>query len=176
MLYIKNKASLEQKFFTNSFFALCFLLLCRLISMWFVPLNDTTEARYGEIARKMLETGNWVTPQHDYGVPFWAKPPLSTWLSALSMKCFGVNEFAVRLPGLLLSIGILWLIWGLAKKQSGPVVARASILILAGTLYFFLDAGTARNLRVRFCSVHVQYLHAQAYIFMYYIHIYIILY
>ncbi len=69
--------------------------------MCFIPLNDVSEARYAEIARKMLETGNWVTPQHDYGVPFWAKPPLSTWLSAFSMKLFGVNEFAARLPGLL---------------------------------------------------------------------------
>ncbi|MFI4963022.1 MAG: ArnT family glycosyltransferase, partial [Legionellales bacterium] len=100
------------------------------------------EARYGEIARKMLETGNWVTPQHAYGVPFWAKPPLSTWLSALSMHFFGVNELAVRLPGLLLSLGILWLVWGLAKKHSGEVSAWVSTLVLAGTMYFFLDAGT----------------------------------
>lgn len=48
----------------------------------FFPLFDTTESRYAEIARKMLETGNWVTLQQDYGVPFWAKPPLSIWLSA----------------------------------------------------------------------------------------------
>lgn len=142
MLNVKNDDVIKQKFFTNTMFVLIFLLLCRIVASYFIPLNDSTEARYGEIARKMLETGNWVTLQHAYGVPFWAKPPLSSWLSALSMRVFGVNEFAARLPGLLLSIGILWLVWDLAKKHSGELTATLATLILASTLYFFLDAGT----------------------------------
>ena len=67
---------------------------------------DSTESRYAEIARKMLETGDWLMPQFDYGVPFWGKPPLSTWLSAASMAVFGVNEFAARLPSLALLVGL----------------------------------------------------------------------
>ena len=137
-----NDELINQNFVKNAWFVLIFLLLCRIVASYFIPLNDSTEARYGEIARKMLETGNWVTLQHDYGIPFWAKPPLSSWLSAISMKLFGVNEFAVRLPGLLLSISILALIWDLAKKHSGVVIATAATVILAGTFYFFLDAGT----------------------------------
>lgn len=142
MFDVKNNQWNSLKFSTKSLSVLIFLLLCRMLSMWLIPLNDSTEARYGEIARKMLETGNWVTLQHDYGVPFWAKPPLSTWLSAMSMGAFGVNEFAVRLPGLLLSFGILWLVWFLAKKHSGSVVAMVATLVLASSLYFFLGAGT----------------------------------
>lgn len=142
VLNIENDKLLQRQFLNHALFVLSFLLICRVVSMCFIPLNDVSEARYAEIARKMLETGNWVTLFHDYGVPFWAKPPLSTWLSALSMKLFGVNEFAARLPGLLLSIGTLWLVWDLAKKHSGQTVATLTVLILAGTLYFFLDAGT----------------------------------
>ncbi|STY30137.1 dolichyl-phosphate-mannose-protein mannosyltransferase [Legionella wadsworthii] len=137
-----NEKQSQQQFFNNALFALIFLLVCRVISMCFIPLNDVSEARYAEIARKMLETGNWVTPLHDYGVPFWAKPPLSTWLSAFSMKLFGINEFAVRLPGLLLSLATLWLIWDLTRKHSGSVIAMMTALVLAGTLDFFLNAGT----------------------------------
>jgi hypothetical protein len=51
-----------------------------------------------------------VGPQIDYGVPFWAKPPMSTWLSALSIKIFGVNEFAVRFPALVISLILLYLL------------------------------------------------------------------
>lgn len=91
---------IQQKFFSYTLFVLVVLLICRLIANYFFPLFDTTESRYAEIARKMLETGNWVTLQQDYGVPFWAKPPLSIWLSAFFMQLLGVNEFAVRLPGL----------------------------------------------------------------------------
>lgn len=122
--------------------ALLTLLVLRLLLMWYLPLTDTTEARYAEIARKMLETGNWVTPLHDYGVPFWAKPPLSTWLSAASMGLFGVNELAARLPALLLSLGTLWLLADLALRHSGREVALAAALLLAGGLLFFGAAGT----------------------------------
>lgn len=136
------KATFNSPFCLKSFFACLLLLICRVVSMIWIPLNDVSEARYAEIARKMLETGNWVTLQHDYGVPFWAKPPLSTWMSALSMSLFGVNEFAVRLPGLLCSLIVLGLIWHLAQKQKGHLNALLNVLVLSGTFYFFLNAGT----------------------------------
>lgn len=132
----------DNSFYKHSFIVLLFLLISRLLAMYFIPLNDSTEARYGEIARIMLETGDWITPMQSYGEPFWAKPPLSTWASALSMSLFGVNEFAARLPSLLFSIGILWLVWDLAKKRSGDQVAMIATLVLAGCLFFFLNAGT----------------------------------
>ena len=108
-------------------FVLLYLLVTRLFSMAWVPLNDPTESRYAEIARIMLETNNWVTPMHQYGVPFWAKPPLSVWLSAFSMKLFGVNPFAARLPGMLLSIAIMGLVFSVAKKTRGSLVAWVAI-------------------------------------------------
>ena len=68
---------------------------------------DKTEARYGEIARLMAETGEWVVLQIDYGVPFWAKPPLSTWASALSIRLFGTHIFCTApLLARLFGIGI----------------------------------------------------------------------
>jgi len=60
-------------------------------------LNEPDEGRYGEIAREMLETGNWLVPQFWYE-PHLDKPPMTYWVEALSMKLFGLNEWAVRLP------------------------------------------------------------------------------
>ncbi len=121
---------------------LFFLLAARLLAMYSIPLNDTTEARYGEIARIMQETGNWITPMHHYGEPFWAKPPLSIWLSALSIKWFGVNQLAARIPGMLLSIGVLFLVFGWVKQHTGEASARWSVLVLASSIFFFINAGT----------------------------------
>lgn len=121
---------------------LIFLLITRFIAMWLIPLNDSTEARYAEIARKMLETGDFITPLHDYGIPFWAKPPLSTWLSALSMGLFGVNEWAARLPSFFLSIAVLALVYYLAERMRGRFYALTATLILAGSFVFYLDIGT----------------------------------
>ena len=121
---------------------LLFLLIIRLVAMYLIPLNDPTEARYSEIARIMVETNNWVTPMHQYNVPFLAKPPLSIWLSALFIKAFGVSALNARLPSLLLSIAVLGLIWQVARQRSNPIIPMMAITVLAGNLAFYLDAGT----------------------------------
>ena len=72
----------------------------------------------------MLETGDWLVPQFDYGVPFWGKPPLSTWLSAASMAVFGVNEFAARLPSLLLLAGCGALVYAAARRCAAGATRR----------------------------------------------------
>jgi 4-amino-4-deoxy-L-arabinose transferase-like glycosyltransferase len=132
---------------------LAFMFVARVICSAIVPLTDTTEARYGEIARKMLETGDWITPQHDYGVPFWAKPPLSTWLSAFSMKLLGVNEFAARLPSLLLGIGMLTLVWQWTCARRGRDAALFTTAVLAGTALFFMAGGAVMtDSSLAFCT------------------------
>ena len=95
--------------------------MLRLLTLGSYPLTDTTEARYAEVARKMAELGNWVTPLYDYGVPFWAKPPLTTWLSAISLQMFGVNEFAARLPYFLLAVFIACLVCAVGLGQFADI-------------------------------------------------------
>ena len=116
------------------------LLITRLLTLGFYPLFDTTEARYAEIARKMVELNDWITPWDQYGIAFWAKPPLSFWASATSLKLFGINEFAARLPHFLLGILILWLVWNWLAR-SRPVEALYAIVLLAASLLFFASAG-----------------------------------
>lgn len=108
--------------------ALVCLIVTRLILNALIPVMDQTEARYAEIARLMAETGNWITPQIDYSTPFWAKPPLSTWLSALSIKVFGINEFAVRFPSFAISMLLILLLKPFAKRAKLPLVLPAFIL------------------------------------------------
>ena len=96
------------------------LVAIRLFFIFSLPLMDKTEARYAEIARIMAKTGNWITPQIDYGFPFWAKPPLSTWLSAISIRIFGVTEFAVRLPYFFIGIFLIFLTGRYARLQGLP--------------------------------------------------------
>ncbi len=113
----------------------------RLATLGAYPLLDPTESRYAEIARKMLETGDWLVPQVDYGVPFWGKPPLSTWLSAAAMAAFGVNEFAVRLPSLLLMAGCGALVYRLAALRAGADAALWTLAAFATTALVFISAG-----------------------------------
>lgn len=116
------------------------VLFARLLSLATYPLMDTTEARYAEIGRKMVELGDWVTPWYDYGVPFWGKPPLSFWLTALSFKTFGINEFAARLPHFLLGALVLWLLWQWAALL-GRQVAVYTTVLLTGAVLFLISSG-----------------------------------
>ncbi|MDC5822547.1 ArnT family glycosyltransferase [Vibrio europaeus] len=114
-------------------------LLIRLLTLGAYPLMDTTEARYGEMARLMIETGNWITPQFDYGVPFWGKPPLFTWMSAVGIETFGINEFAVRVPHWIAGVVIL-LFMGLFAKRLG-YSGLITALVLATCGIFSIAAG-----------------------------------
>ena len=115
------------------------LLLIRLFFNSVLPLMDQTEARYAEIARLMYETGNWVVLQIDYGVPFWAKPPLSTWAGALSISLFGVTEFTVRLPYFLACMGIALWIGRYRASEEHPFILPGFILLSIPE--FYLHAG-----------------------------------
>ncbi|QUS60877.1 glycosyltransferase family 39 protein [Synechocystis sp. PCC 7338] len=115
-------------------------IFIRVLTLGLYAVADRTEARYAEIGRKMAETGDWITPQIDYGVPFWGKPPLSTWLTAASFKVFSVNEFAARLSSFLPILLASYLVYLLAKNK-GINYALVSTMILITTLGFFVSSG-----------------------------------
>ena len=128
---------MKKKYSYLFFFS--FIVLIRGFFNLIIPLTDKTEARYSEIARIMSETGNWIVPQIDYGIPFWAKPPLSTWLSAISISIFGENEFFVRLPSLILSLLMVFFISKYIANKKLPFFLPC--LILFSLPEFFLHAG-----------------------------------
>lgn len=117
------------------------VLLLPLISMTVVPFYDTSEPRYAEIARIMVQSGDWITPWFSPGVPFWGKPPLSFWAQALSMKAFGFTEFAGRFPSwicLLLTNAIL--LAGL-RSLRGPRVALWTAIVYSSCALAYISSG-----------------------------------
>lgn len=124
-----------------AFMLIASLLLVRLISLGLYPLFDTTEARYGEIARIMFETQNWVTPQFDYNIPFWGKPPLHTWMSAASFSIFGVSEFTARLPHFIAGLLIVFLVYRFAENLGDKRKALIAAMVLCSCLGFIIAIG-----------------------------------
>ena len=51
-------------------------------------LMDDVDAVQAQIARNMLDSGDWVTARLD-GVPYLEKPPLIYWAMAASTRCSG---------------------------------------------------------------------------------------
>lgn len=125
---------------SHVWWALGVLLGLRLLSLACYPLTDNTEARYAEIGRVMWSQGDWVTPWFDAGVPFWGKPPLSFWTTAVSFGLFGVNEFAARLPHFLTGLLVGWLTWAWGSQWSKQA-AMTTVALLAGSSLMLLASG-----------------------------------
>lgn len=102
-------------------------------------LNEPDEGRYSEIAREMIATGDWLVP-HFWYVPHFDKPPMTYWLVAASMKIFGQNEWAVRLPLALAALSGVLAAWFLGASLGGRRVAVWSVLILQSSLLYFTMA------------------------------------
>lgn len=63
------------------------------------------EGRYAEVARQMLQTGDWITPRLDDTL-FLNKPPLTFWLTATAFEVLGRTEWArvVSVAGVAVSV------------------------------------------------------------------------
>ncbi len=102
-------------------------------------LNEPDEGRYSEIAREMIETGDWLVP-HFWYLPHLDKPPMTYWLVAASMKLFGQNEWAVRLPVALAGISGVWAVFLLGCSMGGRRAGFWGAVILQSSLLYFAMA------------------------------------
>lgn len=80
------------------------VLLVGLARLGDVPLFDVDEGAFSEATRELLASGDWGHTTLN-GEPRWDKPILTYWLQALSVRAFGLGEFALRLPSVLAAWG-----------------------------------------------------------------------
>jgi 4-amino-4-deoxy-L-arabinose transferase-like glycosyltransferase len=118
------------------------LLICALL--WFAGLEYRglfmpDEGRYADIAREMLDSGDWVTPRLN-GLKYFEKPPLQYWATAATFAAFGADEWTARMwPAVtgLLCIAFTAFAARLLSPGSSPGVAA---LVLVGSWGFFLGS------------------------------------
>ena len=130
-----QKSDLHNKQLQVIWVGIAILALIRLVSIGLYPLMETTEARYGEMGRLMLESGDWITPWYDYGVPFWGKPPASIWATRTGLSLFGINEFGARFPHWLFGIITAAGTWYLARRRSNEIATMATAILSASMLF-----------------------------------------
>jgi 4-amino-4-deoxy-L-arabinose transferase-like glycosyltransferase len=103
--------------------------VCLFSGLGALGLVGPDEPRYAAIARAMAETHDWVTPRL-WGSPWFEKPVLYYWAAGISMRIFGVNEFAARLPSALAALLATLAIGWTAVRSYGVATARYVILLL----------------------------------------------
>ncbi len=125
------------------------LLGTALLAFWSLgslPLIDVDEPVYGQVGREMAHAGpaGWLSPR--YGGQLWFdKPPLFYWLTAFSMRVFGVTELAARFPSAGFSVGLVAATYALARRAypSTPSAALWAGFALATSVQFFALARAA---------------------------------
>src|SRR5579872_5021744 len=83
-------------------------------------LMDDVDAVQAQIARNMLDSGDWVTARLD-GVAYLEKPPLIYWTIAVFYKLFGAHDWVARLPVALSAMALCWLtaafgVWAFGRR------------------------------------------------------------
>ena len=112
---------------------------CAFLPFVFSPphLMDDVDAVQAQIARNMLESGDWVTARLN-GVAYLEKSPLIYWIMAVSYKVFGVHDWAARLPLAFINIALCWVTARFALWAFGRRAAIYSGVILATCIGIFL--------------------------------------
>ncbi|MFA6599551.1 MAG: glycosyltransferase family 39 protein [Candidatus Omnitrophota bacterium] len=102
-----------------------------------IPLWSSDEGRYGEIARAMWETRNFIVPRFN-GVDYLDKPVMAPLLTSLAYALTGVNDFGTRLIPALAALLGLGVTWAFARKLFDTATAHLSALVLATTVGYVL--------------------------------------
>jgi 4-amino-4-deoxy-L-arabinose transferase-like glycosyltransferase len=114
------------------------LALAWLASLAARPLYKPDEARYGEIAREMAASGDWVTPRLN-GFKYFEKPPLQYWAGAAAISMFGPRDWAARLwTGLMALLGVALAFQAGRKLFTPKAGALAAAVLASSPLYVLL--------------------------------------
>jgi len=101
------------------------------------PLFDRDEGAFSEASREMIERQDYIsTFLNDQ--PRYDKPILIYWLQVISIKIWGLNEFAVRFPSAIAASFWMLAIFLFMKKKYDKETALASGLIAATSLWVII--------------------------------------
>jgi 4-amino-4-deoxy-L-arabinose transferase-like glycosyltransferase len=133
-----------------------FVLLAASMVAWLgsYPLMQPDEGRNAEVAREMVATGNFAVPYLN-GLPYVDKPVLYFAAAAASLRAFGANEFAARLPSILFTLATAamvawfgWRVWGTRvglaaafMSLSAPLAFGMSRVVILDSLFTMLVVG-----------------------------------
>ena len=98
---------------------------------------DDVDAVQAQIARNMLDSGDWVTARLN-GVAYLEKSPLKYWMIAVSYMVFGAHDWAARIPLALGAIVLCWIVFLMGRWAFSALAGFYAGLILATCIGLWL--------------------------------------
>jgi 4-amino-4-deoxy-L-arabinose transferase-like glycosyltransferase len=109
-----------------------------------VNVMDVDAAQYAAMSREMMQSGSYLQV-FEQGEDYLDKPPMVFWLCSASMKIFGVNNFAYKLPSILFALLAIFSTYRFAHLYYNRTIAQLSALVLATTQSLFLITNDCRT-------------------------------
>jgi 4-amino-4-deoxy-L-arabinose transferase-like glycosyltransferase len=109
-----------------------------------VDTMDEDASQYVSMSREMKESGSYLQV-YEQGKDYLDKPPFLFWINAVSMKVFGENNFAYKLPSILFALLSLFAVYRLAVIFYDERIALLSALILGSSQAVFLITNDVRT-------------------------------
>lgn len=121
-------------------------------------LSTWDEALYANISRNIIKTGDWLVMRQGTK-PWFDKPPLYMWCTAIFYKILGVSEFSTRLTSGIFGIATVMTLYLFAKKMSNKITALfAGLILLALPHYVHFSKLGMMDVPVTFFTVLTMYL------------------
>ncbi len=109
-----------------------------------IDVMDVDASQYAEMSREMMNSHNWLHV-YDRGMEYLDKPPFLFWVSAASMKVFGVNNLGYKFPSILFALWALYAVYRLTRLLYNEQIARLAALILGTCQGMFLITNDVRT-------------------------------
>ncbi|RXZ32798.1 glycosyltransferase family 39 protein [Oxalobacteraceae bacterium CAVE-383] len=132
--------------------------------IWFYLLGvrtlvPTDEGRYAEMAREMIASHDWITTRLN-AIKYFEKPPLQTWMNAITFELFGLGEWQARLWTGLCGFGSVLLTAYAGRRVFNAQVGLYAGLVLGSSLLWgglghvnTLDMGLAGMMTISLCAL-----------------------
>ena len=135
----------REKSYTNIYiFYIVLCIIIYILGSLFIPLMEIDSVQYANISREMLQNKSFLQI-FDQGKDYLDKPPMLFWLSSLSMYFFGINDFAFRLPSILMAILAIYSTYKFTLLYYSNEIAILAALVLASTQAMFLITHDVRT-------------------------------
>jgi 4-amino-4-deoxy-L-arabinose transferase-like glycosyltransferase len=101
------------------------------------------EPRFAQVAREMVETGQWLIPMRG-GEPYPDKPPVFMWSIAAAYSAVGDLRWAFLIPNALSGLLTLLLVMDLGARLWSPRVGQKAAILLLAAPQFLIQAKNAQ--------------------------------
>lgn len=154
-----NKSGLKKNLNYDKYLLLILIILSTIVVFWKLgqgSLDDWDEAIYAQVAKEILNSGDWLTLHWNY-YEWFHKPPLFMWSTSLLYSLFGVDEFWARASSAICSVVTVIMTYLIGKLIYDQKVGFLAGLILLTSYQFVAQSrfGTTDIMLTMFISMAI---------------------